>query len=97
MVKNAKTAKGLEKALDIIDREVTKRTERKLVHKVINVIRKEKKRLKGLRGKKKTKIETLYNNRLAEYIDKLTYASEDKIESLKNGSNRLYFKTIPKR
>jgi hypothetical protein len=83
LVKRAKSINGLNRALDIIDKRMAVRAKRKILAKTIKLIRKEKKRIRGIEGKKQPTIALTQNRKIKEYIERYSLKPEAKTEKLK--------------
>ncbi len=76
MVKDTKSYRSMVRALDKIDEKVEQLELRKAKANVRKIIKKEKKRIRGLKGKKRGKIDAAYNDKLEEYITQFDYIPE---------------------
>lgn len=93
LIKNSKTARNYEKAVEIMDEVLQKREKNVLHRKVRDTIKKEKDRLKRLAGKGKSNQDITANKRLQEYIHDLEDISSRKLEKLKKTVE--YFQNNP--
>lgn len=84
MVKNVKSTASLKKSLDKIDVYVEAKELNRAKKDLREIIKSEKKRIRGLKGKSRGKIDATYNDRLEEYITQFDYISDNKQKEIQN-------------